>query len=328
MIDELGKIRVEGGDDCPESAISALIAGIKLSKHKSFVFLFTDSNAKDYHKFDTLIELMKEKRSYVNVFVTSKCSEDKFPKIGHEIYYTITKYGQGQVFDVTRDDISDAISTFMIQLHISYETIFVINSNTGAISMNSFYPDSTMKKILITIAGSNPEVTVFDPQNKLVDMNRTLNLPNVIAGEIDDPIKGKWTIKSSASASYTIKIGAETSQNFRFGFSAGKSEVSRTIIDNVANRFTIEAKNPINLEKLSNVVIISKNFDDTSFVIEYELKKIGKNTYQTREIKFPMSSFEIFVAGVDKDGEKFERFIDAVIKDDSKRSDGNFSYII
>ena len=66
FLQKLADISIRGGSDCPEMSITGILKALELSRPNSYIYVFTDASAKDYHLANQVLSLIQRKQTQVH----------------------------------------------------------------------------------------------------------------------------------------------------------------------------------------------------------------------------------------------------------------------
>ena len=185
----IGTLRADGGGDCPEPSIGALIRAIRASERGSSIFVYTDADASDPDQLAEAQALIKKTGVRVNYVLTGTCSFRKRSAEGSQfdtekytikrhrnrwtrqavdgLYTLIAATSGGQILNVDENNISELSSLISFSLMQALTTVFYRMSSVAAGPFN-FAVDETVSQVLIAVNGAGIGVTVTTPQGEIV----------------------------------------------------------------------------------------------------------------------------------------------------------------
>lgn len=312
LLSLLNGIKIDGGRDCPEMALTGIKRALELADFKSYAFVFTDADAKDFSLKRSVLEIIQKKQAIVSFLKTGSCGPP-YPDEGHQVYHEVAKASGGQVFEIKRDDVDEVLVTISSRLekdHIQMKSEYY---EAGEKSKTEVKLDASLSKVMITLAGENPEINVRNGNNELVVASTKSEKNNIIFltfDVIDDPI---WVISATAKSSYSVIVDGKSQMKILFGFSVEPpiriSETFPQPLKNSKNHLSIFLSEPTLVKCLTNIILVTNDKKEHKF----SLVRRG-DFYITDLVNFPSDMFKIMINGYDKNGRKIERLISTAIE--------------
>ncbi|EJD76713.1 CBR-HIM-4 protein [Loa loa] len=223
----LNSVHVVGGGDCPEMTLSGIQMALKASLPASFIYVFTDARAKDYHLEDQIVNLIQEKQSSVVFVMTGDCNNRTHP--GFQCYERIAAVGFGQVFHLEKTDINKVLnyvrhSITLKKVHIMYE----VRDHSGT-SLCQIPVDRSLTELTVSLSGDKDDgsyldISLIDPKGERLDRAQlsnesgSIDLSNIKLIRIRNPMPGIWKIRTSSRLKHTLRVLGHGAIDFKYGF--------------------------------------------------------------------------------------------------------------
>ncbi|XP_070504621.1 hemicentin-2-like [Chironomus tepperi] len=304
-------IQSKYGHGCAEMAMLGLKKGLTAALPNSIVYVFTDASAADLHLLSEVEDLIRKKQITVNFLLTGDCGEKHTEK--YQVYFKISRVSGGQVYEIERSNVKSVFMPIKEDLSPNFVVLKTIKTESAETKNINFDVDISLEQLKVSVIGSSPTLSIYDPSNNLVTGSSELSLGSLKLSTVKSPKQGKWRIVTYASSAYTIVISGMSSLKFNFGFSLKPADsLSQTNLQPLSgfkNILSISVSNMAQVKELSSVEIVTVplSSSETSTTINVPLKHQKGNIFASDPFDVPNQTFTIKLNGPDSDGNVIER---------------------
>ncbi|XP_060085477.1 von Willebrand factor A domain-containing protein 7-like [Ylistrum balloti] len=322
MINKLHSLKADGGEDCPEYALSGILRGLSLSKSGSKFFAFTDADAKDASKWVEVNTTANALGIAVNFLLTGECrrrrATDRVKRDVDDVYIRIAAATGGKVYNTPKSELPAILDTIMHEELPSSDVVIKVlqmvpsNSNWDVIVVD---PTISLLKIVVTGGTSVEDITIEDPNGSTLQYEagaaiRYFNKGQIIIS-VQKPLIGNWTIIQTTAVLMTAHVMGSSPLDFTFQVTEQEDlGVSYFTEGNLikGQNYTLSTKflnlaHNSTLQSVSLVNIAGKEI----VMLQTSLRRMGTELLAVVDFTMPDESVRIQVTGVLPGGEYFQR---------------------
>ncbi|XP_049878486.1 hemicentin-2-like [Pectinophora gossypiella] len=208
----LEDITVNGGGDCEEMALTGLKLALENSRDGSIVYLFTDADAKDLDKAETVKKLAKEKQCRLFFMMTGNCNYGVNAP-GHRVFFDLAEATQGQVFTLTKKEVGQALHHAVESVRPSdiiassaFGAAGVVSDIVPASNTINFNVAENVKEVLISVSGVGISVDVTDSAGGKPKTEETAKTSGSTIVKVLDVKPGKYTATVFSAGETSVVI--------------------------------------------------------------------------------------------------------------------------
>ncbi|XP_038853583.1 hemicentin-1-like [Salvelinus namaycush] len=312
---DLQELFVQGGGDCPEMSIGAIKKALEVSLPSSFIYVFTDARAKDYHLKRDVLQLVQLRQSQVVFVLTGDCGDRSQP--GYRAYEEIAATSSGQIFHLNKQQVNEVLK--WVEETVQGLKVHLLSSNHDSAQENQWEVpfDPSLKEFTVSLSGPAPQIELRDPLGRIVGVEQglteLLNIPNSArVVNLKFPRPGAWTLKVGCGGRHTLRVTGVSNLDFRAGFSSiPVSEFNYTRerpIKGVPAHVLLKCTGLKPPGQLSLMELVSGSGRSLrTLPVPLPSDRGSRGLWSVPEFRTPSQSFFLKVTGKDEEGYRFQR---------------------
>ncbi|XP_046970994.1 hemicentin-2-like isoform X2 [Vanessa cardui] len=309
----LNIVRVYGGGDCPEKSLTGIQMALKVSRPRSFIYVFTDATASDHRKVGSVLDSIQRKQSQVVFVLTGHCNDLNRPS--YKVYQQIAAASSGQVFNLNKTSVHKVLE--FVRSSIKGRTVNLGSAfNPAGYNYTQKIPvDRSVGEVTVSVSGAKPQIKVVNPSGEEItgppQLVTTLDLSEIMIVKVLQPEPGNWSITVGSEEEHSVKVVGLSNLTFQHGFSikptTSLEETSYRPLQDAYNHMMIALSESNTSLQLDNVQLLGL---DGNTIFEVPLKSLNGSdgrTYVADAFVPPNDFFNLAIIGHDESGQEVRR---------------------
>lgn len=156
----------------------------------------------------------------LSFLMTGYCDGKENQNQKYKVIERLATMSNGQIFDLITEDIVHILNDVGDKLHAHNVLLNFFNLSAERTDPIEFLVDKTVSKFDMIVSGQEAKVTIFDPNNNILDKPMTtIDLKNVAAYTVADPMIGKWKMYVMADDVFSVRITGTSNVSITYGYS-------------------------------------------------------------------------------------------------------------
>ncbi|XP_066275377.1 von Willebrand factor A domain-containing protein 7-like [Branchiostoma lanceolatum] len=346
---EIDQLRALGGGDEPEFSLSAIRLALVESLPASTVFVFTDAPAKDAELRDTVVSLANQKNIKITFLISGTITRRRrsVPRSKREVgnrdtYIYIAQATGGQVLEIAKDEVFQTTRLVDLVVTSAEVNLLTMQSVQSSVRAHTIPVDSSMSDLVVQVTAVGATLEVFNPAGDQLEIGPDgpvtieIQLNKVLVVRIRDVTAGEWRISVTSSATYDLRVSAQSTVDFVYSFVKMVTDTDHFGVKEIEGRPVAgeEATIRVNLigsdpTQVSDVTALSLVALDGRVLQTLTLQENEPLTeYFATSSALPTVPFRCRLEGKDSGSSTFQRLITSVVETSTSQLQGSVDPVI
>ncbi|CAH2087944.1 unnamed protein product [Euphydryas editha] len=219
LVDIMQIIETIGGQGCPENSLAAIERALQVSMPKSYIYVFTDAEAKSITKLDNIKNLCQTRRSKVIIFKSGECQRVDLNQFENEnIYYEVARNCGGSVFNLKLSNIRDVFKYIKEITKVDWNDV---NTHEEFRTKKQYILtiDTYTKDLVVTVSGKYPTIQFKNNFGDSPHIEKIVETQSMLVIRVQVTELGDFTTDVSCQGTGLVTIYRKKELNFQYGFS-------------------------------------------------------------------------------------------------------------
>ncbi|XP_041969391.1 hemicentin-2-like [Aricia agestis] len=273
LVDALRTLELKWEGNCPEITVTAIKKALEASKPESYIYVFTDAQAKDSNLVDNVKRLCRTRLSQVFIFLSGTCPESEFTD---DVYYEIVKSCNGSIFHLNSRSFHQAF--FFMKDLSNVDWTEVISSDSFERSKNfTVSIDVYTENLIAEVSCLSPQFEILNDAKVRPTLRTIMRTHQSLVVNVQ-PQVGNYNIEINCDGKATAILYRRKTIKFEYGFSPKRPrflmETSSKPLHNAAANILLILPEHYNAEIIS--VIIQRSDQDTKIIKHENIDEDGQ----------------------------------------------------